>query len=248
MWIDFVGYKEGILWCCIERCMVVCYVFSFDDYLVLVEVDLEELDCLSKDILIFVIVFFCDGEVFIVLCEVLSRLVLIKQFGDEICIWVLVCVIGEEVYSIVMLLVEIFGVKVVYYCIQIFVIDIDMGVFVVVWCGVYNEGVLFDVDLVLVVCYFIKVGEFFEVLCMLCDMVIIVCQDMVIDLFFLCFDLVSCCNVLIYFQNELQVKVLVIFYYGLCFGVYFFFGKLEGIFQQELLFEVVDKGVCLFCW
>lgn len=65
--IDFGGYKEGTLWRRIERRMAARHVSNPDDYLALVEMDIEELEHLCKDILISVTAFFRDPESFSVL-------------------------------------------------------------------------------------------------------------------------------------------------------------------------------------
>lgn len=71
-------------------------------------------------------------------------------------------------------------------------------------------------------------------------------QDLVQDPPFLRLDLVSCRNVLIYFQSELQARLLSVFHYALNPGAFLFLGKSEGIFQQEALFGVVDKEARLY--
>jgi two-component system CheB/CheR fusion protein len=57
---------------------------------------------------------------------------------------------------------------------------------------------------------------------------------------------VSCRNVLIYLQNELQAKVLSTIHNSLNPNGLLFLGKSEGIFQQETLFEVLDKGARIY--
>ncbi|MGE5471841.1 MAG: EAL domain-containing protein [Bacteroidota bacterium] len=244
--IDFGGYKEGTLWRRIERRMAARHAASLDDYLALVDTDPDELDRLSKDILISVTAFFRDPEAFAALKEALRGLVAPKQPGDEIRIWVAACATGEEAYSIAMLLAEILGPSIVHFRIQIFATDIDMGALAVARRGSYSEGALSDLDPSLISRHFIKSGSRYEVSRTLRDMVVIARQDMVLDPPFLRLDLVSCRNVLIYFQNELQAKVLATFQYGLRPGGYLFLGKSEGIFQQEALFEAADKSVRLF--
>ena len=56
--IDFGGYKEGTLWRRIERRMSANHLVQFEDYLRFTEENPDELDRLSKDILISVTAFF----------------------------------------------------------------------------------------------------------------------------------------------------------------------------------------------
>jgi len=239
--IDFGCYKEGTLWRRVERRMAARHVGNLDDYLALVEADPEELDHLCKDILISVTAFFRDPEAFEILRAALRGIIQGKQPGDEIRIWVAGCATGEEAYTIAILLSDLLGPNLPHFRIQIFATDIDMGALAIARRGSYNESAVADLEPGLVARHFIKLGNRYEVSRTLRDMVVIARQDIVQDPPFLRLDLVSCRNVLIYFQNELQAKVLATFHYGLRQSGYLFLGKSEGIFQQETLFDVSDK-------
>jgi two-component system CheB/CheR fusion protein len=240
--IDFGGYKEGTLWRRIERRMSANHLSRFEDYLQLVEVQPNELDRLGKDILISVTAFFRDPDAFTKLKEVLRAIVAGKQIGDEIRIWVAACATGEEAYSIAILLAEVLGPNSNNFKIQIFATDIDNNAMSIARKGIYIEGALAELDPALVGRYFQAHRGRFEISRTLRDMVVFARQDLVQDPPFLRLDLVSCRNMLIYLQNELQAKVLSTFHYGLRNGGYLFLGKSEGIFQQENLFDTVDKN------
>lgn len=244
--IDFSGYKEGTLWRRIERRMAARHVSNLDDYLALVEADLGELDHLCKDILISVTAFFRDPEAFAVLRNTLQAMLATKQLGDEIRIWVAGCATGEEAYTIAILLAELLGPNLSQFRVQIFATDLDLGALAIARRGTYPDTALTGMDPDLVSRHFVNTGNRYEVSRTLRDMVVIARQDLVQDPPFLRLDLVSCRNVLIYLQNELQAKVLTTFHYGLRPGGYLFLGKSEGIFQQESLFEVGDKSARIY--
>lgn len=244
--IDFSGYKEGTLWRRIERRMAARHMTGPDDYLALVEAEPEELDHLCKDILISVTAFFRDPDAFTVLRGALQKLLEGKQVGDEIRAWVAGCATGEEAYSIAIMLAELLGSNVSQYRIQIFATDLDMNALGVARRGAYPETALAELDPELVNRYFVRSSDRYEVSRTLRDMVVVARQDLVQDPPFLRLDLVTCRNVLIYLQNELQSKVLATFHYGLRPGGYLFLGKSEGIFRQEGLFEVMDKAARLY--
>jgi len=244
--IDFGGYKEGTLWRRIERRMAARHVSELDDYLALVEADPGELDHLCKDILISVTSFFRDPEAFAALRNTLQTILATKQLGDEIRIWVAGCATGEEAYSIAIHLADLLGPNLSQFRVQIFATDLDLGALAVARRGGYPETALTGLDPALVARHFTPTGNRFDVSRTLRDMVVIARQDLVQDPPFLRLDLVSCRNVLIYFQNELQAKVLSTFHYGLRTGGYLFLGKSEGIFQQEGLFEVSDKTARIY--
>ncbi len=244
--IDFSGYKEGTLWRRIERRMAANHVTGLSDYMTLVESKPEELEHLGKDILISVTAFFRDPESFGALHTLVRGMLQGKQPGDEIRIWVPGCATGEEAYTLAILIAETLGHNLAQYRIQIFATDIDLNALAVARKGSYAESALADLDPGLVVRYFQKIGNRLEVARHLRDMVVVARQDIIQDPPFLRLDLVSCRNLLIYLQNDWQAKVLATFHYGLNEGGILFLGKSEGIFQQEGLYEVVDKGARIY--
>ncbi len=244
--IDFSGYKEGTLWRRIERRMAACHVNDLDDYLALVDSNPEELEHLGKDILISVTAFFRDASSFDALRRMLQGIIQNKRPGDEIRIWVAACATGEEAYTMAILLAELLGPNLSQFRIQIFATDIDINALAIARKGSYAESALADLEPGLAIRYFVKVGNRLEVSRVLRDMVVVARQDLIQDPPFLRLDLVSCRNMLIYLQNELQAKVLSTFHYSLNPGGVLFLGKSEGIFQQEALFEVIDKGARIY--
>jgi two-component system CheB/CheR fusion protein len=244
--IDFSGYKEGTLWRRIERRMAACHVNDLDDYLNLVDSNPEELDHLGKDILISVTAFFRDPHSFDALRALVREIVQNKRPGDEIRFWVPACATGEEAYTLAIMLAETLGPNLSQFRIQIFATDIDLNALTIARKGSYAESALVDLEPGLAVRYFQKVGNRLEVSRTLRDMVVVARQDIVQDPPFLRLDLVSCRNMLIYLQNELQAKVLSTFHYSLNPNGILFLGKSEGIFQQEALFEVVDKSARIY--
>lgn len=244
--IDFGGYKEATLWRRIERRMAANHVFTIDEYFELTDQVPDELDRLARDILISVTAFFRDPEAFSVLSAGLSVILKDKQPGDEIRIWVPGCATGEEAYSIAMLLAEALGTRTNQYRIQIFATDIDNEAMAIARRGVYGEGALAEIPAVLRGRYFQTHQGRVEVARTLREMVVFARQDLVQDPPFLRLDLISCRNVLIYLKNELQARILSTFHYGLRPGGYLFLGRSEGVFQQDGLFDVVDKAARLY--
>jgi len=244
--IDFGGYKEATIWRRIERRMAANHVFSIEDYLALTESQPEELERLAKDILISVTAFFRDPEAFEVLTSLLPTLLKSKQPGDEIRIWVPGCATGEEAYSIAMMLSEILGASASLYKIQIFATDLDNEAMNFARRGLYSEGSLAELKPAMLSRYFQAQRGRFEISRTLREMVVFARQDLVQDPPFLRLDLISCRNVLIYLKNDLQAKIFSTFHYGLRPGGMLFLGKSEGVFQQDGLFDVVDKTSRLF--
>lgn len=239
--IDFGGYKEGTLWRRIERRMAANHLINFEDYLQFTDDNPDELDRLSKDILISVTAFFRDKEAFQKLKKTIELIVSTKQPGDEIRIWVPACATGEEAYSIAILLAETIGSTLSQFKVQIFATDIDQDAMAIARKGVYLEGSLVEQDPEILARFFINLHGQYEVNRTIRDMVVFARQDLILDPPFLRLDLVSCRNVLIYFHTDIQAKILATFHYGLADGGYLFLGKSESVFQQDSLFDDIDK-------
>lgn len=244
--VDFSGYKESTVWRRILRRMAANRVASLDDYIALTRKNPDELGQLCKDILISVTSFFRDTEAFVALRQALAERLVAKQPGDEIRIWVPGCATGEEVYSIAILLFELLGAARHDYKIQIFATDIDMAAMGIARRGHYSEASLAGVDPTLVARYFKPNGDTYEISKELRETVVFARQNVVQDPPFLRLDLVSCRNLLIYFQNSLQERVLDIFHYALSNAGLLFLGKSETVYQRENLFDTVQRDQRIF--
>ena len=244
--IDFSGYKEATLSRRVERRMAANRLNNLAAYFDYCSKNPDELNKLSKDILISVTAFFRDRNSFDGLRKTLAGIIAEKQPGDEIRIWVPGCATGEEAYSIGILLSELLGSKVGEYRIQIFATDIDMDAMAVGRKGIYSESSLGEVSAETTARYFSKRVDHYEIARPIRDMVVFARQDLVLDPPFLRLDLISCRNLLIYFQPLLQTRVLSIFHFALRPSAYLFLGKSESIVHQENLFSPVSKEARIF--
>ncbi len=244
--IDFSGYKEATLSRRVERRMAANRLNNLAAYFDYCSKNPDELNKLSKDILISVTAFFRDRNSFEGLRKILEEIIAGKQPGDEIRIWVPGCATGEEAYSIGILLSELLGGKLNDYRIQIFATDIDMDAMAVGRKGIYTESSLTEVSAETTARYFTKKVDVYEIARPIRDMVVFARQDLVLDPPFLRLDLVSCRNLLIYFQPLLQTRVLSIFHFALRPSAYLFLGKSESIVHQDNLFSPVSKEARIF--
>jgi two-component system CheB/CheR fusion protein len=244
--IDFSGYKEATLSRRVERRMAANRLNNLAAYFDYCSKNPEELSKLSKDILISVTAFFRDRNNFEGLRKILAEIIAGKEPGDEIRIWVPACATGEEAYSIGILLSDLLGGKMNDYRIQIFATDIDMDAMAVARKGVYTESSLAEVSADTTARYFSKKVDLYEIARPIRDMVVFARQDLVLDPPFLRLDLVSCRNLLIYFQPLLQTRVLSIFHFALRPSAYLFLGKSESIVHQDNLFSPISKEARIF--
>lgn len=244
--VDFSGYKESTVWRRILRRMVSNRVHTMEEYLVLTEKNPEELNQLCKEILISVTSFFRDPRAFEALREPLAELLAQKLPGEEIRIWIAGCATGEEAYSIAILVTELLGSALPDYRVQIFATDIDLNAMAIARRGVYPESALAEIDARLLERYFVRREGSYEVSKFLRDLVVFARQDLVQDPPFLRLDLITCRNVLIYFQNLLQDQVLSTFHYAMRPRGLLFLGKSETAHQRDGQFESIAREAKIF--
>ncbi|MGJ7462309.1 EAL domain-containing protein [Halomonas sp. MA07-2] len=240
--IDFSGYKAGTLSRRLRRRMVATGTQTHEQYLMLVEEQPDELDTLARDILISVTAFFRDAGAFNALR---SRVVTICQRcrddGQGIRVWIAGCATGEEAYSIAMLFAEALREVPDAPAVQIFATDIDEEALVVARRGVYPAMAMETVPEALLQDYFHPHNGTFEAGKRLRNMIVFARHNLVEDPPFLHLDLVSCRNVLIYFDNQLQARVLKRFHFALRKRGILFLGRSESAGQSEALFAPLDR-------
>jgi two-component system CheB/CheR fusion protein len=203
---DFSDYKLSTIRRRIERRMAVHKLTDLQEYTLYLERSPAEVELLFKDILISVTSFFRDPDAFRGLRKVLRKIIDNKKVSEDIRIWVPGCATGEEAYSIAILLAEELGEHINRYNIQIFGTDIDLDAISLARRGVYPEAVVIDMDRPLRDRYFVREDSSFRVIKLIREMVIFSRQDLTKDPPFSRLDLITCRNVLIYFNNILQIS------------------------------------------
>ncbi|GAB4211387.1 MAG: hypothetical protein Fur007_01560 [Rhodoferax sp.] len=244
--VDFSGYKVGTLLRRVRRRELATGNADLASYLAWVQQHPSELDLLARDILISVTAFFRDREAFDALSQAINQLCSTRAPGSEIRAWVAGCASGEEAYSIAMLLADALGDRLAQFRIQIFATDIDEDALNAARRGVYPAAALAELKPHQVERHFRPTHGAFEVAKHLRDMIVFARHNLVSDPPFLRLDLVSCRNVLIYFDTPLQAKVLQTFHFGLNAGGELFLGRSESVAQAEALFTPQDRRSRLF--
>ncbi|MBF0369362.1 MAG: PAS domain-containing protein [Magnetococcales bacterium] len=241
--IDFSNYKVATVCRRIERRLVATGKRDIDDYLAYMKENPQEAEALSKDVLISVTSFFRDKVAFNQLEEAIRVFANEKSSGDEIRIWVPGCATGEEAYSIAILLAEELGARLGSFKVQIFATDIDMEALARARQGIFLESSLKEVEQELIDRHFTKHGDKFQISKNLRDIMVFARQDLIQDPAFVRLDLVSCRNVLIYFNQELQDHVFRQFQFSLNTNGYLLLGKSESLgFNAEMFIRVSAKG------
>jgi two-component system CheB/CheR fusion protein len=245
--IDFSLYKPGTVARRIERRIEIARVGSLGDYVRLLKEDSAELNQLYYDLLIGVTRFFRDSEAFAILeREVLPALIDRLAPEEELRAWVAGCATGEEAYSLAMLIHEQLAARGRPQMFKIFATDVHPASLDVASAGVYDQSGLSGISQSRLERYFVPRGKIFQVSQDLRSRIVFSRHNLIKDAPFTRLDLISCRNLLIYFQTFAQRKALSLFHFGLKVGGVLTLGPSEstGDFAEE--FEVVEPHWKLF--
>ncbi|MBB6503152.1 two-component system CheB/CheR fusion protein [Sphingomonas endophytica] len=244
---DFSGYKRSTLIRRVERRMHVLGIDTGRDYLSRVRSDADECEALFRDLLINVTRFFRDAEAFETLRkQVIEPLLRDRATDDDLRVWVPGCSSGEEAYTIAMLFAEAARTSGQPLAVQIFATDIDEQMLTIAREGSYPAAALVDLPPALRERYTVPHAERFTIAGQIRDMIRFSNHSVVKDPPFSRIDLVSCRNLLIYFDDRLQQSVLPLFHYALRPGGFLFLGPSESVGRFEHLFTVVDQHARLY--
>lgn len=239
---DFSHYKQNTINRRIERRMAIRNVKSVDEYVSHLEQKPDEVEALFHDLLIGVTSFFRNPTAFEAFQKkVIKDLFTGKHPDSTIRIWVPGCSTGEEVYSIGILLQEQMELLKKVFKVQIFATDIDKKAIEKARSGVYPATISIDISPERLERFFTRdSGGNYRIQKNIRDMMIFSEQDIIKDPPFSRLDLLSCRNVLIYMDKELQKKLIPLFHYALNLGGFLFLGPSETVGELESLFDTLD--------
>ncbi len=241
---DFSKYKQNTVVRRIERRMAIHQIERLEDYVAYLRNNPHEVDELFKELLIRVTNFFRDADAF----DTLKKKVLPSFFKNRppdapVRVWTPGCSTGEEAYSLAMIFHEYLQLqknrgksKV-----QIFATDIDNGAIEAARSGLYSESITVDVSPERMMRYFVKKGNMYKIKDEIREMVVFAVQNVIKDPPFSKLDLITCRNLLIYLNTDLQKRLLPLFRYSLNTDGVLFLGSSETIGDRSDLFSVIDK-------
>jgi two-component system CheB/CheR fusion protein len=239
---DFKQYKRATILRRIERRLQVRAVHTLPEYRALLEADPRECNALLDDMLIGVTNFFRDREAFeAVERDIIPELFKDKEPGDEIRVWVPACSSGEEAYSLAMLLADHAADMPQPPPFQVFASDIDNGAIAQARGGSYPSSIITDVAPVRLRRHFTKEDDRYHIRKGIRDRILFAAHNVLRDPPFSRLDMVSCRNLLIYLNREVQARVLEMFHFALKPGGYLFLGSSESAESVADYFVVVDK-------
>lgn len=245
--VDFGAYKLPTLERRIQRRMALHKLDHLADYVKYVQSNVAELNVLYSDLLIGVTGFFRDQEPFETLKTlVFPRLVENRNPDVPIRIWVAGCATGEEAFSLAICLLEFLGERAPNYSIQIFATDVEEQSLTRARLAVYPQNIALDVSPERLQRFFTHSDKGYQVHRAVRDMVVFARHNLTRDPPFSRIDLVSCRNVLIYLQPQLQKKVLRFFHYSLNPNGFLFLGTSETVGDGSDLFSLIDRKAKLY--
>jgi two-component system CheB/CheR fusion protein len=241
---DFSGYKRTTLLRRIHRRMGLSYIERMSDYVARLRQQPREIDALFKDLLISASEFFRDPEAWRALEEkVIQPLVAAKGENEAIRFWVAGASTGEEAYSLAMIVLEQLD-KAGKHCpVQIFATDASEDALAVARMGIYPAGIASQVSTERLHRFFVEIddGRHFQVTGDLRGRLVFGQQNLFSDPPFSGVDLVTCRNVLIYLEAEVQKRVILLLHFALRPDGFLFLGSAEALGQRDDLFQPVSK-------
>ncbi len=227
---DFSLYKKNTVIRRVERRMAVHQLDTMDSYVRYLQENTQEIDLLFKELLIGVTNFFRDPGAYEALLEKgLPRMLERKKKGETIRVWVPGCSTGEEAYSAAITLVEFLEKtkRKEDFSLQVFATDIDKDAIDKARMGTYPANIAADVSEERLSRYFLKEEFTYRIRKEIREMVVFAPHDIIIDPPFTKLDLICCRNLLIYFNPDLQKRLMPLFHYALNPGGVLFLGSSE---------------------
>lgn len=245
--IDFSHYKISTLSRRIHHRCAITHNGNLTEYIELLQESEEEQKLLRRDLLIGVTQFFRDRPVWEFLeSQVLPELIDKLNPQEQLRVWVSACATGEEAYSMAILIDEAIAKSNKLIEVKIFATDIDGDSLETTARGIYPANISNDISAERLEKYFTFTGDRYQVKRFLREMLIITPHDLTKNAGFSKMNLVSCRNVLIYMQPQLQQHVLKLLHFALDTEGILFLGSSETLGDLREEFSTVQPKWKIF--
>jgi len=235
---DFSGYRTSMIERRVNQRLSATSCKTYPEYLRYLKKQPGELDHLVDVLTINVSRFFRDTLTFEYIADrILPEIVYKKKKTSDpsLRIWLAGCSMGEEPYSIAILINELFEKEEMEVDINIFATDIDARTLKKAEKAIYPSESIKNVKYRLLKKYFVPKGESFRLIAKIKDMVSFSPYDLLDkrsyappESIFGSFDMIFCKNVLIYFNAEHQDLIFDKLYRSLGKGGYLILGEAEA--------------------
>ena len=244
---DFTGYRKPTLLRRVQRRMGLGHFATMGEYVKALRQTAGEVTALADDLLIHVTGFFRDPEAWEALREkVIAPLVDGREDGEAVRCWVAACATGEEAYTMAMLLVEAAEARGKRIDLKVFATDMAERALGHARGGVFPNGIESEITPERLDRFFDKDDGAYRVKRPLREMVVFAPQNVLQDPPFSRLDIVTCRNLLIYLEPEVQKRVLTLLHFGLREGGALLLGSSESVGGMEEAFQPIDKKHRLF--
>jgi len=239
---DFSLYKKSTIGRRIERRMIAHDIEDKDAYVRYLQENPGEIHLLFKELLINVTSFFRDPEAFAALKnDVFPGFFRNKPEDYVFRVWVPGCATGEEAYSIAIIFREYMDEIKREFRVQIYATDINEETVASARTGIYLANISADLTPERLRRFFVSEDTGYRVKKDIREMVVFATQSVIKDPPFTRLDLLSCRNLLIYLEPELQERLIPTFQYALRPGGALFLGPSESTGRSQGLFNTVNR-------
>jgi two-component system CheB/CheR fusion protein len=240
---DFSLYKKNTVYRRIERRMGIHKIDKIASYVHFLQENPKEVDILFKELMIGVTSFFRDTIVWKILKEsVFPNILTEHKNGSILRAWIPGCSTGEEAYSLAIVFKEALEKMNPHsdISLQIFATDLDNAAIEIARKGVFPVNIVADVSPERLNRFFTITDEGYRVNTEIREMVVFALHNIIMHPPFTKIDILSCRNLLIYMDAELQKKLLKLFFYSINPEGIMVLGSAETPGKQSHLFTPVD--------
>lgn len=238
---DFTGYKRSSLMRRVQKQMQSLDIGSFSEYMDYLDVNPDEFVSLFNTILINVTSFFRDLETWeYISSEIIPQIVARKRHYDPIRVWSAGCASGQEAYTVAMVLAEALGIERFKSQVKIYATDVDEEALSQARHANYCTREVASIPEELLEKYFEHSDSVYTFRKDLRRAVIFGRHDLLQDAPISRIDLLLCRNSIMYFNAEVQSKIIARFHFALNDGGFLFLGKAEMLLTHSNIFNPVD--------
>ena len=246
---DFSQYKKNTVYRRIERRMGIHQIGKINSYVRFLQENPVEVEILFRELLIGVTSFFRDAAVWECLKDkALPSMFALLPRGYVFRAWIPGCSTGEEAYSLAIVFKEAIEKMNAEknFSLQVFATDLDSNAIEKARKGIYPANIVSDVSVARLNRFFIRTEDQYRVNAEIREMVVFAPQNVIKDPPFTKLDLLSCRNLLIYLDAELQQKLISLFHYSLNHNGLLVLGSAETHGGQNDFFKPVDTKLRIY--